>query len=49
VHGHGLLPASRRHTLSDVAPTVRALLGIAGDGHPIDEVVGNSAALALSH
>jgi hypothetical protein len=39
VRGHGLLAASRRHTLSDVAPTVRALLGIEGDGRPIDEIV----------
>jgi hypothetical protein len=49
VHSHGLLHASRRHTLSDVAPTVRALLGIAGDGLPIDEVLGNPAPLAVSH
>jgi hypothetical protein len=31
VAGRGLVAASRRHTLSDVAPTIRALLGIAGD------------------
>jgi len=40
VSGHGLLAASRNHTLSDIAPTVRALLGVTGgDGEPIDEVV----------
>lgn len=49
VRGRGLLPASRRYTLSDVAPTVRALLGIAGDGQPIEEIVGNSALAAMSH
>jgi hypothetical protein len=39
VRGHGLLAASRRHTLSDIAPTVRALLGISvGGGDPIDEI-----------
>ena len=38
VQGHGLVAASRRHTLSDVAPTVRALLGIGGEGQPIAEV-----------
>jgi hypothetical protein len=38
VRGHGLVAASRRHTLSDVAPTVRALLGIGGEGEPIPEV-----------
>ena len=38
VKGHGLVAASRRHTLSDVAPTVRALLGIGGEGRPIPEV-----------
>jgi hypothetical protein len=32
VHGHGIVSAARRYTLSDVAPTVRALLGIAGAG-----------------
>ncbi|MGH7293412.1 MAG: hypothetical protein ACRELB_00695, partial [Polyangiaceae bacterium] len=36
---HGLVTPSRRHTLSDVAPTVRALLGIPGDGTPIPEVL----------
>lgn len=31
--------AARRHTLSDVAPTVRALLGVGGgDGEPIAEI-----------
>ena len=39
VHGHGLVAASRRHTLSDLAPTVRALLGIGGEGQPIAEIV----------
>jgi hypothetical protein len=39
VQGHGLVAASRRHTLSDVAPTVRALLGIGGEGEAIPEVV----------
>jgi hypothetical protein len=39
VAGHGLVAASSRHTLSDVAPTVRALLGIDGPGQPIPEVV----------
>jgi hypothetical protein len=39
VRGHGLVAAARRHTLSDVAPTVRALLGIAGEGTPIGEIV----------
>jgi bisphosphoglycerate-independent phosphoglycerate mutase (AlkP superfamily) len=38
VRGHGLVAASRRHTLSDVAPTVRALLGIGGEGEAIPEV-----------
>lgn len=38
VQGHGLVSASRRHTLSDVAPTVRALLGIGGEGEAIPEV-----------
>jgi bisphosphoglycerate-independent phosphoglycerate mutase (AlkP superfamily) len=37
----GLVASTRRHTLSDVAPTVRALLGItSGDGEPIAEVIG---------
>ena len=39
VQGHGVVAASRRHTLSDVAPTVRALLGIGGGGEAIPEVV----------
>lgn len=41
VRGRGLVAASRRHTLSDIAPTVRALLGIASTdgGEPIAEVV----------
>jgi phosphopentomutase len=45
VHGRGLVAASRHHTLSDIAPTVRALLGIAGPdrGDPITEVVSSIA------
>jgi hypothetical protein len=39
VQGHGLVAADRRHTLSDIAPTVRSLLGIQGDGSPVDEIV----------
>ena len=41
VRGRGLVAASRRHTLSDIAPTVRALLGIASaeGGEPIAEIV----------
>jgi hypothetical protein len=40
VRGRGLVAAGRRHTLSDVAPTVRALLGIGeGDAPPIPEIV----------
>jgi hypothetical protein len=39
VHRHGVLSAAAPHTLSDIAPTVRALLGIPGPGRPIDEVV----------
>jgi hypothetical protein len=39
VHGHGLVTASRRHTLSDVAPTVLALLGVHAEGDPIPEIV----------
>jgi hypothetical protein len=38
IHGHGVTAASARHTLSDIAPTVRALLGIPGSGSPIGEV-----------
>jgi phosphopentomutase/2,3-bisphosphoglycerate-independent phosphoglycerate mutase family metalloenzyme len=41
VVGRGFMATSRRHTLSDVAPTVLALLGIAnGDAAPISEIVG---------
>ena len=41
VRGRGLMATSRHHTLSDIAPTVRALLGIAdGDAEPIAEIVG---------
>ena len=41
VQGRGLVGSPRRHTLSDVAPTVRALLGITGGegGEPIAELV----------
>jgi hypothetical protein len=39
IHGRGLVAAARRHTLSDIAPTVRALLGIRGPGEPIAEIV----------
>jgi hypothetical protein len=39
VRGHGITAAAGRHTLSDIAPTVRGLLGIEGGGQPIDEVV----------
>jgi hypothetical protein len=37
---HGLLAAARRHTLSDLAPTVRALLGMPAEGQPIHELLG---------
>ncbi len=41
VRGRGLASASRRHTLADIAPTVRALLGIReSDDEPIPEIVG---------
>jgi hypothetical protein len=39
VRTHGLVATARRHTLSDLAPTVRALLGLPADGEPIPEVV----------
>jgi Metalloenzyme superfamily len=40
VRGHGFVSATRRYTLSDLAPTVRALLGMTGgEGDPIVEVV----------
>jgi hypothetical protein len=40
VHGRGLVAAPRRHTLSEIAPTVRSLLGVAGgEGEPMAEVV----------
>jgi hypothetical protein len=41
IHGHGLVTASRRHTLSDVAPTVRGLLGIHGEGAALAEVLAS--------
>lgn len=44
VRGHGIVAATSRHTLSDIAPTVRGFLGIQGDGHPIGEVFGEPGA-----
>jgi hypothetical protein len=42
VRGRGLVSADRRHTLSDVAPTVRALLGISeGGAPPIPEIISS--------
>jgi hypothetical protein len=42
IRGGDPAAAPRRYTLSDKAPTVRALLGIrAGDGEPIREIVGH--------
>jgi hypothetical protein len=46
VRSHGILAAATRHTLSDIAPTVRAFLGIQGDGNPISEVFGEPGAPA---
>jgi hypothetical protein len=41
VRHRGLAASARRHTLLDVAPTVRSLLGMnVGDGEPISEIVG---------
>jgi hypothetical protein len=41
VRAHGFVAAARRYTLSDIAPTVRALLGITrGEGAPIAEIAG---------
>jgi hypothetical protein len=41
VRRRGLAATPRHHTLLDVAPTVRALLGITGgEGEPIAEIVG---------
>jgi hypothetical protein len=41
VRSRGLVASTRKHTLLDVAPTVRALLGMkVGDGEPISEIVG---------
>jgi hypothetical protein len=40
VNERGFAAARRRYTLSDLAPTVRSLLGIAGGGEPIFEVAG---------
>jgi hypothetical protein len=41
VYERGFAAARHRYTLSDVAPTVRALLGIGGgDGTPIAEIAG---------
>ncbi|HEY4011782.1 MAG TPA: alkaline phosphatase family protein [Polyangiaceae bacterium] len=40
VGGRGLVASTKKHTLLDVAPTVRALLGISGgEGEPIAEVI----------
>jgi hypothetical protein len=40
VHDRGLVAPLRRHTLLDIAPTVRALLGLPeGEGEPIPEIV----------
>jgi hypothetical protein len=41
VPGHGLVTASRRHTLSEVAPTVRALLGVHAEGTPMAELLAS--------
>jgi hypothetical protein len=43
VRARGLVAASRRHTLSELAPTLRALLGMSGTSgpaQPIGEIVG---------
>jgi hypothetical protein len=40
VRGHGVVASERRHTLSDIAPTVRTLLGIPGGGLAVGEIVG---------
>jgi hypothetical protein len=41
---HGVATSLKRHTLSDIAPTVRALLGVRGEetwgSEPIGEIVG---------
>jgi arylsulfatase A-like enzyme len=47
IKGRGLVPATRKHRLSDVAPTIRQLLGLAPDiattaGAPIDELFGTA-------
>jgi hypothetical protein len=43
VAGRGMVAAARRHTLSDLAPTIRALLGISeGQGPPIPEIVASA-------
>jgi hypothetical protein len=40
VVGRGFVAAAHRHTLSEIAPTVRALLGVGGgEGEPLAEVV----------
>ncbi|MDP9034578.1 MAG: alkaline phosphatase family protein [Myxococcota bacterium] len=40
VGARGVVASVRRHTLSDIAPTVRALLGLrAGEGQPIAELL----------
>jgi len=43
VRGHGMVVGARRHTLSEIAPTLRALLGMApvpGSAQPIKEILG---------
>jgi hypothetical protein len=40
VQAHGMVAAPHRHTLSDVAPTVRALLGMPAEGSAFPEVLG---------
>jgi hypothetical protein len=39
LHEHGLVAAAQRRTLSQIAPTVRALLGMPADGQPIPEIL----------
>jgi hypothetical protein len=39
LRAHGLVNAARRHTLSQIAPTLRALLGLPVDGQPMAEVL----------
>ncbi len=44
LRSHGLVAAAHRHTLSDVASTVRWLLRIEGEGNPIGEITGEASA-----